>query len=43
MTKVINEKRKTSTPKPVDIKDDQSQQTVEIDEHLHLQNSKTDL
>ncbi len=49
MAKVINNKRKTSTPKPVDIKDDQSTQTIEndeeeeTDEQLHLQNYKTDL
>jgi hypothetical protein len=47
MTKVINSKRKTSTPKPVDIEDDPSIQTTEndeqTDENLHLQNYKTDL
>jgi hypothetical protein len=44
MAKVINSKRKTSTPKPVDIEDDQSTEDDEqTDEHLHLQNYKTDL
>jgi len=42
---IIN--KKTSTPKPGDFKDDQSTQTIEneeeTDEHLHLQNYKTDL
>ncbi len=45
MAKVINNKRKTSTPKPVDIKDDQTIENdeEETDEQLHLQNYKTDL
>jgi hypothetical protein len=47
MTKVINNKRKTSTPKPVDMEDDQSSPTIEndeqTDEHIHLHNYKTDL
>jgi len=45
MAKVINNKRKTSTPKPVDIKDDQTKENdeEETDEQLHLQNYKTDL
>lgn len=47
MARVINNKRKTSTPKPVDIEDEQSKQPTEnaeeTDEHLHLQNFKTDL
>ncbi|CAF1202120.1 unnamed protein product [Rotaria sordida] len=47
MTKVINNKRKTSTPKPVDSEDNPSTQIIEndkeTDEYLHLQNDKTDL
>jgi len=47
IAKVINNKRKTSTPKPVESYDDQSTQTTDndedTDERLHLQNSKTDL
>jgi hypothetical protein len=47
MAKVINSKRKTSTPKPVDIEEDQSTETTkndeQTDEQLHLQNYKTDL
>lgn len=44
MARIITSKRKTSTPKPVDIENKQSLENDEqTDEHLHLQNFKTDL
>ncbi|CAF1381138.1 unnamed protein product [Adineta steineri] len=44
MAKIINSKRKTSTPKPVKIEDEQSiLNDNDNEEHLHLQSYKTDL
>ncbi|CAF1561880.1 unnamed protein product [Rotaria sp. Silwood1] len=49
MIKLVNEKQKTDSEKPINIEDENTQETIEneemqdTDEHLHLQNYKTDL
>ncbi|CAF4924475.1 unnamed protein product, partial [Rotaria sp. Silwood1] len=49
MIKLVHEKQKTDSEKPINIEDENTQETLEneemqdTDERLHLQNYKTDL